>query len=445
MASIGSATSPGFAFKQQATNFMKHQHRSSSNHVAASCTRAMNLRATAPAMANWASLLHMGTLGPSNRPSRRYHVASAAIGAEQEPPKPRVSLRQLVNASSACCTTAIHGKVDHCCKMAHSVTPRYTQVFEFRHFNIRHELTAMKMGTDAMLLGSWVRPGPAKRMLDIGTGTGVLALMLAQRAQPDAMIHAIDIEAAAAQQAQGNAAACIWHHMLSVFHISVQDLCHQHQQVHPSSTSAAPADSSHNEHDHSQACASTSSSSQQAGMPARSSAAKSAGHVMDTANPQDHHVWPEHYDLIISNPPFFQRSFKAQQQQRAMARHADITLPFQDLANGVAQLLAPDGRFCCILPPAEAKSIVALMEGHQIQLRRLLRVKGKAGQEQDKRWAMEFTRLQGSGADEAATEEEELVCIEHRYVEQLGVSKDVYTEQYRRLTQEFHHPKYFQY
>jgi tRNA1(Val) A37 N6-methylase TrmN6 len=319
-----------------------------------------------------------------------------------------------------------------------------SQVFEFRHFSIRHELTAMKIGTDAMLLGSWVRPGAAKHMLDIGTGTGVLALMLAQRAQPGAVIHAIDIEAAAVQQAKGNAAACTWHQMLSVFHISIQDLCQQHRQLHqpsPSAKSATDSLSSEVELSDKEPSIIT-----QPHTPTASSSMQTAG-IMASMPPQqacDHHAWPEHYDLIISNPPFFQRSYKAPQQQRAIARHADITLPFQDLADGVAQLLAPHGRVCCILPPAEAKSLIALMEDHQMQLRRLLRVKGRAGQVQDKRWVMEFARLPSGSGAAASVEEEELVCNELCYVERLGASKDVYTQQYREMTQEFHHPKYFQ-
>lgn len=301
----------------------------------------------------------------------------------------------------------------------------------------------MKIGTDAMLLGSWVRPGAAKHMLDIGTGTGVLALMLAQRAQPGAVIHAIDIEAAAVQQAKGNAAACTWHQMLSVFHISIQDLCQQHQQLHQPSLPVTDSHSSAAQRSETAPCITT-----QPHTATASSSLLAAGIIasMPAQQPCDHHSWPEHYDLIISNPPFFQRSYKAPKQQRAIARHADITLPFQDLADGVAQLLAPDGRFCCILPPAEAKSLIALMERHQMQLRRLLRVKGRAGQVQDKRWVMEFTRLPSGSAAVAAVEEEELVCNEPCYVEeeQLGASKDVYTQQYREMTQEFHHPKYFQ-
>lgn len=56
------------------------------------------------------------------------------------------------------------------------------------------------MGTDAMLLGSWVHPQQAQRILDVGCGTGVLALMAAQRASPAACVDAIDVDADAYEQ-----------------------------------------------------------------------------------------------------------------------------------------------------------------------------------------------------------------------------------------------------
>ena len=64
--------------------------------------------------------------------------------------------------------------------------------FSFKQFTIRDDKSSMKVGTDAVLLGSWVNIGSAENILDIGTGSGVIALMLAQRS--DAQIQAIDID-----------------------------------------------------------------------------------------------------------------------------------------------------------------------------------------------------------------------------------------------------------
>ena len=75
--------------------------------------------------------------------------------------------------------------------------------FKFKQFTIFHDKCAMKVGTDGVLLGAWAPADKAKRILDVGTGTGLIALQLAQR-NPHARITAIEIDAAAAGQATEN-------------------------------------------------------------------------------------------------------------------------------------------------------------------------------------------------------------------------------------------------
>lgn len=74
--------------------------------------------------------------------------------------------------------------------------------FKFKQFTIYHDKCAMKVGTDAVLLGSWTNTSGCKNILDVGTGTGIIALMLAQRSL--AQIDAIDIDADACKQAKEN-------------------------------------------------------------------------------------------------------------------------------------------------------------------------------------------------------------------------------------------------
>jgi tRNA1Val (adenine37-N6)-methyltransferase len=74
-------------------------------------------------------------------------------------------------------------------------------MFQFKQFTVEQELCAMKVGTDGVLLGAWANGG--QRILDAGTGTGVIALMLAQR-YPEARVTAIDIDEGAVRQAQQN-------------------------------------------------------------------------------------------------------------------------------------------------------------------------------------------------------------------------------------------------
>ena len=79
----------------------------------------------------------------------------------------------------------------------------------------------MKVGTDAVLLGSWVNTDNVRSILDIGTGTGIIALMLAQKSE--AIIDAIDIDQNAFIQATENVAACKWRNRIRVHHVSLQD------------------------------------------------------------------------------------------------------------------------------------------------------------------------------------------------------------------------------
>lgn len=88
--------------------------------------------------------------------------------------------------------------------------------FQFKQFTVWHDKCAMKVGTDGVLLGAWTSVQDAHRILDIGTGTGLIALMLAQRSLPDARIVALEIDEAAAGQAFGNVAQSPWKGRISV-------------------------------------------------------------------------------------------------------------------------------------------------------------------------------------------------------------------------------------
>lgn len=77
-------------------------------------------------------------------------------------------------------------------------------VFQFKQFAIRHEQTAMKVGTDSVLLGSWADHPNPERILDAGAGSGILALMAAQRF-PDSEVYAVELEQGAASEAKWNA------------------------------------------------------------------------------------------------------------------------------------------------------------------------------------------------------------------------------------------------
>jgi tRNA1Val (adenine37-N6)-methyltransferase len=92
--------------------------------------------------------------------------------------------------------------------------------FAFRKFMVRHDRCAMKVGTDGVLLGAWSRVEDASRILDVGTGCGLIALMAAQRS--NAEIDAVEIEEEASEQALENVAASPWNTRIHVYHDSFQ-------------------------------------------------------------------------------------------------------------------------------------------------------------------------------------------------------------------------------
>ena len=92
--------------------------------------------------------------------------------------------------------------------------------FKFKRFTIYHDKCAMKVGTDGVLLGAWTNVNNSQKILDIGTGSGLVALMLAQRCE--ASITAIDIDSEAVEQAQININASNWKNRMEVIHT---DLC----------------------------------------------------------------------------------------------------------------------------------------------------------------------------------------------------------------------------
>ena len=147
----------------------------------------------------------------------------------------------------------------------------------------------MKVGTDGVLLGAWAPLSDDERILDIGTGSGLIALMLAQR-YPHSTLLGIDIDKDAIEQARENIAASPFAERVSVKAQSLQDLL-------LSQTDA-------------------------------------------TAPP---------FTSIVCNPPFFEDSLLPPDASRTAARHT-ASLPFSELILAASTLLSHGGRFCVILP-----------------------------------------------------------------------------------------------
>ena len=167
--------------------------------------------------------------------------------------------------------------------------------FQFKQFIIHQDRCGMKLSTDAVILGALASDEQAERILDIGTGTGVIALMLAQRFTESTMVG-IEIDQAAFIQAKENVAVSPWEDRITLAHQSFQEYA----------------------------------------------ATKSAC-----------------FDLIVSNPPYFPAHIKSKNQQRNLALHND-SLSFEDLINGVAHVLSPEGLFWVILPERQMQDLEQL-------------------------------------------------------------------------------------
>lgn len=180
--------------------------------------------------------------------------------------------------------------------------------FQFKQFTVHQEHCAMKVCTDACLFGAWVAEKAGgneittDRVLDIGTGTGLLCLMLAQ--QSAGMIDAIEIDEAAAKQADENFAASPWKSRLKVYHSPIQVF------------------------------------SQPGNLP---------------------------YDLILSNPPFFEHDLKSDDHKRNLALHSN-ELKLDELLSAVDRLLSPNGYLAILLPfhRNEAFKTMALEKGYYL-------------------------------------------------------------------------------
>lgn len=196
-------------------------------------------------------------------------------------------------------------------------------MFAFRQFSVDDSKCAMKVGTDAVILGAYAEVASAGRILDIGTGCGVIALILAQRA-PEASIEGIEIDYHSAHQAMENAARSPFSEKIKIYHTPLQEFI-----------PTAP------------------------------------------------------YHLIVSNPPFFERSLPSPDRSRHLARHQE-TLTNDELLSFATKHLADTGFFSVIIPHLREKDFLQKAASHSFFLRRHLEVYSKP--DKKIRSVMEFSR-----------------------------------------------------
>jgi len=173
----------------------------------------------------------------------------------------------------------------------------------------------MKVGTDGVLLGAWtpVSNNPFS-ILDIGAGTGLIALMMAQRSTAE-QIDAIEIDDDAYEQAVENFEESKWGDRLFCYHAGLDEFV---EEMHD-----------------------------------------------------------EEYDIIVSNPPFYTENYSSGNEQRDKARFTE-SLPFEHLIEAAAILLSENGIFSVIIPFKEEEKFIAIAAEFNLYPTKITRIKGTA-------------------------------------------------------------------
>ncbi len=181
--------------------------------------------------------------------------------------------------------------------------------FKFQQFSIKQNHCAMKVGIDSVLLGAWTPPGNALNILDIGTGTGILALMMAQKSH--AYIDAVEIDENAFLQASENFEVSPFAGQIKCYHSSILSFPHH-----------------------------------------------------------------KHYDLIISNPPYFDENIRSGNSQRDTARHSSH-LDLSELIDNAYSRLSKQGKLALILPYHKKEKVINTAVASGLHCHKLLTIKGK--------------------------------------------------------------------
>ena len=241
--------------------------------------------------------------------------------------------------------------------------------FRFKKFSVVNERSAMKVNTDGVLLGAAMTLYPEdENLLDIGTGTGTIALMAAQRLTEmragshdvrKARIDAIDIDEPSASEAEENFRNSPWADNLLAHNLSLDDFM---------ATSA------------------------------------------------------REYDLIFSNPPYFEDSLTAPDARKSTARHTSDGLSYRDIFDFAAKRLSVNGRVALVLPAEQEAAVCRYARMNGLHLFRILRVR-TVPRKAPVRMIVEFSRIR---TDET---EDTILTIQN---------EGQYTDQYLSLTKDFY-------
>jgi tRNA1Val (adenine37-N6)-methyltransferase len=231
-------------------------------------------------------------------------------------------------------------------------------VFRFKQFEVSHDQSTMKVGTDAVLVGALadIRSG-CGRILDVGTGCGIIALMLAQRS--NALIDAIDIDQPSVAEAGRNFAHTPWSARLKAICGDVRSFSMVNQAS---------------------------------------------------------------YDLVVSNPPFFQNSLLPFNDRYHIAKH-NQQLDLHSFTRSANHLLSENGRLALILPVAETELLVRYAQSYGLYPEKVWEIKPVEGKAPNRN-ILELTRKRNSSP------------AHQQFV--LRNTKGLFSDQYKHLTRDFH-------
>jgi tRNA1Val (adenine37-N6)-methyltransferase len=229
--------------------------------------------------------------------------------------------------------------------------------FTFKQFHINDDKCGMKVGTDSILLGSIVQVNANDRILDIGSGSGLLSLMMAQRIQGKGTVIGVEIDETAVAQSKQNVVDSPWHETVNVMQTDINQY--------------------------------------------------------DVDLP---------FDVIISNPPYFNNSLLGPAKARNTARHSQL-LTQQQLLGNASRLLSDTGQFWLVLPVEQAKQLISQSETSALQLNQLCQVFTRQGKPVH-RYIMSFGKF---SVDEVAKSEIDVYDGDNQYSRQfIALTRNFY-------------------
>jgi len=272
------------------------------------------------------------------------------------------------------------------------------RIFRFKQFEVSHGHSALPVGMDGVLIGAWADVSYARNILDVGTGCGVIALMCAQR-NAGAVVTGIDIHKPSVLEALGNFKASPWSERLNAFCTDFNAFADASAKINADVSANYIADASDN--------------SSFAGL-----------------NFGNGYILPRKFDLIVSNPPFFNSGVELGDHAtaRLVARHAGSFGPAQLISSGT-RILTGTGSIATIFPAGQKNLILRKCHEAGLQVKRLCYVVSRPGTP-PKRVMLQASICKPDKSLQQGTYMETTLCIYDGNAE--------YSEAYKTLTHDFY-------